>query len=75
MRIVRASPVAFDAPKVLYHSSFDVGISDVMSHDNIIIYDVYLVWMYIYHALGVIICENVSYIIADMLLDKFAKFC
>jgi len=34
-RIVRASPVAFDAPKALYRSFFDVGTLDVMSYDNI----------------------------------------
>jgi len=49
-RIVRASPVAFDAPKALYRSFFDVGTLDVMSYDNTC---VLLYTMSLFRALGV----------------------
>jgi len=49
-RIVRASPVAFDTPKALYRSSFDVGTLDVMSYDNTYIL---LYTMSLFRALGI----------------------
>jgi len=47
--IVRASPVAFDAPKAFYRSSFDVGTLDVMSYDNTYV----LLYTSLFRALGV----------------------